>query len=1111
MPGLSTEQLDAMDRAHTPRSRATHQGLTTEQINALSGAGQRVHSYSPPVDVTSPAAMAAAAGTAPGGPNQSPVSQGIGNVVSPIAHGVGIAGAYLEPLTAGGAALGPVMGSFLGTEGQGLRGHIGWQTFLPEIAAVADPRVRADYGDIVHRLVAGHFSPQAMQDVDDRYALFAPAHVSELHREYPDDLLFSYLHQHPRISDIGFRTVTDLIGIAPSSLTRLIARAPGISHALEGGARVMRAAGETRLGRPVAGAIRATRLAGERAVNRFAPLRQASNLRGTPAQAEQVGRSVAASSGIPEQNANTVWRQVFSRTNRVQRNEIERRSEGLPSNTTVPEPKKGPSLDERARMHRNTMQAMTEEQHARKLLEPRRTFDANTYSYRTGRNYTNHEDVQEFSARRSGGSGSGVRRGSSASQGGHKVFATQDEARASGLLSPRYDAGDNFLEYLRQRGANVAYSDSLRALTPIGLAHEIETIDPETGASLGRGERGAQAGRGLEQVRAETRATQSAARKVGLSVPQVRRVQRIGSESSISRLNRQLEEAQRAGKAAAASAAPGARAVVRAAGQTVEDTGRQIVREAVNTSQKLAGREVRATGRNVRIGDLPVVQAEQHLADKLVGPKAPIARRIAALASRVAESGLAKPQLAAFEQAYKVELERQLRMLQGSTERSVDRELRARGFQRGETISRRSNLRGLPELTKHIAYDKNAAHFLETEFGVGTEDASGFMSWMNGVNKLYRIGVITNPLRHVFFNLGTNYLASGGGLGFFLPTGHDSLWSAPDEAWLQRAEKATAISHSAESHPLFGGSAGTTFLTPYSEVFNEASTAAGGGWIGAMHGSGAMVNATASRIWAANQRVVFDVAEERYATALFRQLVEHQGMTDAEAGIRVRQALGDYANVSRAGLERQLSNLMLFYPWMKTSMLFWPRVLLGGQHPLAWLPAEVTQRYNTASGDPNVTHEATGTLYLGHWAGQDWYSSFPGPQKYLYDMAEIAAPYGQPGADVTAHTLPASYLVTGHLRPWPWGIASDLGQTLYQSARQPGGANFDTVYNKNADPQTQLMQILQFLGQELPFVQQAQGVGRGFGEAGSAVQNRDPRAALPPLAGAASLNVYGKP
>ena len=110
---------------------------------------------------------------------------------------------------------------------------------------------------------------------------------------------------------------------------------------------------------------------------------------------------------------------------------------------------------------------MDDDSLAHSLIDEKRMFDTSKYTYRGGARgsvyrFDGASDVLDYYGTRArGGKGAG-KSADTAGVGKHKAYETYDQAEASGNLSSRYDPGDNFERFLRNRGSRVALESTLQ-------------------------------------------------------------------------------------------------------------------------------------------------------------------------------------------------------------------------------------------------------------------------------------------------------------------------------------------------------------------------------------------------------------------------------------------------------------------------------------------------------------------------------------------------------------------------------------------------------------------------------------------------------------------------
>lgn len=366
--------------------------------------------------------------------------------------------------------------------------------------------------------------------------------------------------------------------------------------------------------------------------------------------------------------------------------------------------------------------------------------------------------------------------------------------------------------------------------------------------------------------------------------------------------------------------------------------------------------------------------------------------------------------------------------------------------------------RGVPLLDspslRHQTVDTELLRFLRDDLGAPAAPASLLSRYWTTLNALARVGIVSNPIIHPTWNLGFMFLAAGGDLSFLNPLSARSIFHASDPVWEARATKAGAN---------FTFSQGTFGLSDE----HEATVLSG-----SMHELGTLgkMDKVASAAWRANQHLVFNVFERRYATELFRTLVEKMGKTDAEAAIMTRQALGDYTNLTRN--ERWLNNLFFFYPWMKTIVPFWIKKSI--EAPQWWnAPSRAAQTYNSQTGDPGTSNPFT--FALGHG---DYYTPML-PQRVTSPFAQAATSL-TPGAGdnlVSGHLQPVADYLAGHLNPIV-SLGVDLWSTMVEPPQSPG---FYVIGDKDAPAGTFWKQFGQgALGQFVYPFREGRGIFEGL-------------------------------
>jgi hypothetical protein len=130
--------------------------------------------------------------------------------------------------------------------------------------------------------------------------------------------------------------------------------------------------------------------------------------------------------------------------------------------------------------------------------------------------------------------------------------------------------------------------------------------------------------------------------------------------------------------------------------------------------------------------------------------------------------------------------------------------------------------------------------------------------------------------------------------------------------------------------------------------------------------------------------------EEGFATTLYWGLKDKYGLDPYAAAWAVREALGNYRNVSADSLG---SKIMFFFPWLKTNTPFWFKTFLG--HPtFINAPETATRRQREIARDPTAydtqySHDPM-SLYMGKDdAGAAVHRTIPHPAKDALKAGEM--------------------------------------------------------------------------------------------------------------------------
>ena len=330
---------------------------------------------------------------------------------------------------------------------------------------------------------------------------------------------------------------------------------------------------------------------------------------------------------------------------------------------------------------------------------------------------------------------------------------------------------------------------------------------------------------------------------------------------------------------------------------------------------------------------------------------------------------------------------------------------------------------GSPVL-KETAAHQHVVNFLE-EVGATKGEASSFAHATTALGKLAQVmaptyqasqslirqAVISNPIVHAGWNLMGQYLAAGGDIRYL---------GGVNEAIAADAERYGAITSRGAPRSLSGGSAIDLASRPMSDL-NPLEKVQRGAAMG--------------QEW--NAKVVFDQAERRYSSALYQTYIK-RGMAPEEAGNKVRQALGDYANVSNAGPDKIFKQAFFFYPWLKTILPFW--IKTGVTKPQTWNPiVQGLATNNELAGDPNAGTSATSpfALYTGSdKGGHPEYFSVPVVSRILTQIGDLVGGALTNNRDEAAKGFKSLFL--NRLNP---AVGAGVGavQSVVSGSDQPEG------------------------------------------------------------------------
>lgn len=358
-----------------------------------------------------------------------------------------------------------------------------------------------------------------------------------------------------------------------------------------------------------------------------------------------------------------------------------------------------------------------------------------------------------------------------------------------------------------------------------------------------------------------------------------------------------------------------------------------------------------------------------------------------------------------------------------------------------------------------------AKQWLQTTTGIGQlADIVGPNGtfWRGGQN-LLRQGVVANPMVHGLWNLGTQFLASGGSLrdlaimfadavkqfGAHVASGKPWAEFTPEGGAFDLARQEGAITARGAPKTIGGHSATALLAKPWREL-----------------GMADKLGKAAALASEWNQNIVFEMMEPIYASALMRSFLR-KGMSKAAASNAVRRALGDYANVSNLGVDAMLNKVFFFYPWLKTILPFWLKTT--ATHP-QYVNSYYrgTQTVNELSGDPNAWsgNETPFAHYVGMQNGRPEYFTPTTPMNVTSELADIAQGFST--TNVPEWTRGVRRLVLDRLSPIARSVYA-LGQQLLKGPTEPYGP---LGY---APPQAKLVQLVQGFGDYIPGPARAAG------------------------------------
>jgi hypothetical protein len=322
------------------------------------------------------------------------------------------------------------------------------------------------------------------------------------------------------------------------------------------------------------------------------------------------------------------------------------------------------------------------------------------------------------------------------------------------------------------------------------------------------------------------------------------------------------------------------------------------------------------------------------------------------------------------------------------------------------------------------------ANFLAETAGKPDSARRGFWKGLDTFNRVSRAAIITNPLVHGLWNLGTNSMARGVMLS-------DLVKPVP-KAIQDEAEAAGAYHGLGSTSSFFGGDAAHLATTPLKNL-----------------GPKEWLDKVAMHAWDANQKITFDKMEKFWADRLFYRL-RRSGLNPGEAAEQVRKALGDYANTSPTD---KLQRAFFFYPWLRSNLDFWVgRAAHAPQYVNA--PVQAIHRNNEVAGDPNLDSKyptADFTMYEGNGR----YYSVPHPARILADLS-----MGLPGIEK---------IILSHMTP-PMSMAADALKSM--NVDKDPSTDPHIIFQRSAPPLEQAKQTADYLigKSPIPMAQQLKGL-----------------------------------
>jgi hypothetical protein len=989
-----------------------------------------------------------------------------------------------------------VFGSMMDT--MGVYGEL--LTFAsPFIGALGYKNVGAAEGSVFHALVHSltreGLDPKTLADAEAQYSVFSPGmvHAGAQGKLAQTGMVgggtgnWDWLDHHQGAALAG-RTILDFAGIpvagalgrlgsVANKATDLEKIASGIERVAPRTARILRAVNRADSNMRESIAARTASILKRPSHMAYHAARKAGLSHDEALQAKQeMVNFLSRYHHVAPAQARQTASDIMKGTSKEQRLEVWRRSYGHTPND-VPEPKSGPSLDTRAKQYRDVVRQMSGGKlqwldpgavhGARSPLKPQFLSQRQSVIQKLTRNMfgQRHELIPE-----------GIR------------FANPDEAIASDMLRPDFDPGDQLEHFVRQNLRESAAWDSLDAFGRIGLAHYIPFLD-EQGSVLTQGPKALEKVKALDKSAITARARSATEAQLGYDKPRIANRSRLGAMKQELKRTRKVM-AQRAINAVSKEH----RSFVMDAKNRVEQHINSLNRLYEKGVKKPESELERSPSFAKMTGKMQAAQRAEEQAQRakyidsvhhaVYGDKNPIGNRLATLSKRIAESRIDSEQAKKWSRAFNQNLKAEREAAKGRNIRASNmlRERQA-GFMTGSELKRSSPVfRGVDKLDDTFSVNEDLARIFMDQ-GASSEDVTGLSRLISGYNNLYKIGVISNFVRHAFINL---------------PLTFSKVLSPADliRAVINPRDEdmeAAALYHANETaHPVqFGSSAASDFDTPMEDIPSFAGK----------------LSALSSRGWAMNQHIVFNLFAHRWGAAAFAKLTR-QGMRPEDAAATVRMIQGSGLDFNPASIENLFRQHLMFYPWMTgatTTMLS----MLATKPQYVWAPYKFSRDFNEYEQDPDYAFEPPGTAAWQTGGGTEGRLNVAvGPQKYVKDVLDVLAPDDQINAPPADRARSLLQLGVDTLYPIESTIEA-FGQTALGPPAQPGAPNFQTMYTKGAPTGVELQQSAQWVLQnKIPFSEFAQNLIGSVGNIITGNKGQQSSAAINAVLTSLTLNPY---